>query len=158
LVEFFFFQKKKQKALFCFAEGYGLPNLPRSGTTGVWGLAPKKLFFLKSTGLVAFFFFQKKKQKALFCFAEGYGLPNLPRKGCENIPTVSSLPERKKDTESFLYHPMSLILSPTKVYSLETLTGPDGRSSMPKNKSGQDCDSSAIEHFSDHLKMWPTGR
>jgi hypothetical protein len=38
----FFFQKKKQKALFCYAEGYGCPTLPRSGTTGVWGLAPKK--------------------------------------------------------------------------------------------------------------------
>jgi hypothetical protein len=42
----------------------GYPILPRSGTTGFWGLAPNKLIFLKSIGLVVFFFFQKKKQKA----------------------------------------------------------------------------------------------
>jgi hypothetical protein len=38
----FFFQKKKQKALFCFAEDCSSTNSPRSGATGVWGLAPKK--------------------------------------------------------------------------------------------------------------------
>jgi hypothetical protein len=46
--------KKKQKAMICTQTV--VPNLPRSGTRGVWGLAPNKP--------KDFFFFQKKKQKA----------------------------------------------------------------------------------------------
>jgi hypothetical protein len=75
-MEVFFFQKKKQKALFRFAEGFRYPNLGEADQ-GVWGLAPKKTI----KGLVfaynwssSFFFFKKKKQKALFCFAEVYVL------------------------------------------------------------------------------------
>jgi hypothetical protein len=37
----FFFQKKKQKALFCFAEG-SVAQTSAKPTQGVWGLAPKK--------------------------------------------------------------------------------------------------------------------
>jgi hypothetical protein len=37
---FFFFQKKKQKALFRFAEDYA--QISAKPTLGVWGLAPKK--------------------------------------------------------------------------------------------------------------------
>jgi hypothetical protein len=59
----FFFQKKKQKALFCFAEDSVKPTL------GV-GMLPDDLY-------VIFFFFQKKKQKALFCFAEDSAKPTL---------------------------------------------------------------------------------
>jgi hypothetical protein len=49
---FFFFQKKKQKALFCSAENHTQPKTRRSR---LWG----------SAGLIVSFFFQKKKQKAL---------------------------------------------------------------------------------------------
>jgi hypothetical protein len=38
---FFFFQKKKQKALFCFAEGMGIQTSAKP-TQGVWGRAPRK--------------------------------------------------------------------------------------------------------------------
>jgi hypothetical protein len=38
----FFFQKKKQKALFCFAEG-SLTQTSAKPTQGVWGLAPKEV-------------------------------------------------------------------------------------------------------------------
>jgi hypothetical protein len=39
---FFFFQKKKQKALVCFAEDLWAPKNSAKPTQGVWGLAPKK--------------------------------------------------------------------------------------------------------------------
>jgi hypothetical protein len=39
---FFFFQKKKQKALFCFAEVKVDCKESAKPTQGVWGLAPKK--------------------------------------------------------------------------------------------------------------------
>jgi hypothetical protein len=54
---FFFFQKKKQKALVCFAEGCFFHNCEA-------GLeAPPDINCI-------FFFFWKKKQKALSCFRE----------------------------------------------------------------------------------------
>jgi hypothetical protein len=43
-VAFFFFQKKKQKALFRFAEGCGLPKLRRSRPRGSGGVPPAKLY------------------------------------------------------------------------------------------------------------------
>jgi hypothetical protein len=48
-ITFFFFQKKKQKALFCFAEDHGLSNPPRSGATGS-GAGPRKYFLLNLWG------------------------------------------------------------------------------------------------------------
>jgi hypothetical protein len=42
-VAIFFFEKKKQKALFRFAEGYGLPNLGEANPAGR-GLASAKLY------------------------------------------------------------------------------------------------------------------
>jgi hypothetical protein len=65
VVVYFFFQKKKQKALFRFAEGLAAQPSAKP-TLGVWGRAPRNLTLMK-----IFFFFQKKKQKALFRFAEG---------------------------------------------------------------------------------------
>jgi hypothetical protein len=63
----FFIQKKKQKALFCFAE------ISAKRSHGVWGWPQKtqrtQLAFLP-IDVVKIFFFQKKKQKALFCLAE----------------------------------------------------------------------------------------
>jgi hypothetical protein len=41
LLVFFFFQKKKQKARFCFAE-YNFTQLSAKPTLGVWGRAPSK--------------------------------------------------------------------------------------------------------------------
>jgi hypothetical protein len=69
IVIFFLFQKKKQKALFCFAEDSirskrawrSLAQNSAKPTQGVWGLAPKKT----NLRVVILFFFQKKKQKAL---------------------------------------------------------------------------------------------
>jgi hypothetical protein len=42
LVVFFFFQKKKQKALFRFAEGQYSTQNSAKRTLGVWGRAPKE--------------------------------------------------------------------------------------------------------------------
>jgi hypothetical protein len=65
-VVLFFFQKKKQKALFCFAEGYWFdPSLGEADPGGL-GACPQQ------NSTLSHFFFQKKKQKVLFCFAEGY--------------------------------------------------------------------------------------
>jgi hypothetical protein len=72
----FFFQNKKQKALFGFAEFRAILVL---------GLTNRLIFFLQFTHkmspcvltrLAIFFFFQKKKQKALFCFAEVWAAQN----------------------------------------------------------------------------------
>jgi hypothetical protein len=52
-----FSRKRSKKRSFCFAETLGARSLPRSGTTGVWGLAPKKKTYLT----VAVFFFQGKE-------------------------------------------------------------------------------------------------
>jgi hypothetical protein len=68
---FFFFQKKKQKALFRFADSLAT-HISAKPTLGVWGLAPRNRISNESISLTVFFFFQKKKQKALFCFAEGW--------------------------------------------------------------------------------------
>jgi hypothetical protein len=76
----FFFQKKKQKALFRFAEGNGPPKPRRSRPWGFGGVPPKKpksSKLIEPIGVIVFFFFQKKKQKALSRFAEGNGPPNL---------------------------------------------------------------------------------
>jgi hypothetical protein len=43
---FFFFQKKKQKALVLLRRRVWAKNLPRSGTTGVWGLGPQEMTLL----------------------------------------------------------------------------------------------------------------
>jgi hypothetical protein len=45
LIGFFFFRKKKQKALFCFAEGL-LTRTSAKPTLGVWGLAPNEKFII----------------------------------------------------------------------------------------------------------------
>jgi hypothetical protein len=89
----FFFQKKKQKALFCFAEGHRWPNLREAEPRGL-GLAPEETrqrFHL----VEIVFFFQKKKQKALFCFAEGPRWPKPPRSGA----TGSGAGPRKDSSE-----------------------------------------------------------
>jgi hypothetical protein len=63
-MEFFFFQKKKQKALFRFAEYYtrALQNSAKP-TLGGWRLAPRN--YVSTHFIDAFCFFQKAKQKVL---------------------------------------------------------------------------------------------
>jgi hypothetical protein len=63
-VVFFFFQKKKQKALFRFAEDPAMPKNLGEADSGCLGARINHHCQVS-------FFFQKKKQKALFCFAEG---------------------------------------------------------------------------------------
>jgi hypothetical protein len=55
-IVFFFFPEKEAKSV--SSRSFQDLNLPRSGTRGGWGLAPKKR-------RIVFIFFQKKKQKAL---------------------------------------------------------------------------------------------
>jgi hypothetical protein len=100
IMTFFFFQKKKQKALFRFAEGKTLPKPRRSRPRGFGGFAPKKrtsiaIIVLKNI-MVIFFFFQKKKQKALFRFAEGKTLPKPRRsrpRGSGGLPPENGASE-----------------------------------------------------------------
>jgi multisubunit Na+/H+ antiporter MnhG subunit len=104
LIRFFFFQKKKQKALFRFAEGHSRSK-PRRGLPLGWGL-PKKntstdvnlsihLSLTGSIGLIRCFFFQKKKQKALFRFAEEHS-QSKPRRG---LPLGWGLPKKNTSTD-----------------------------------------------------------
>jgi hypothetical protein len=67
------FPEKKQKRLFCFAEGYVLPKARRSRPRGSGGMPPAKLYVKPLSS------FPEKKQKRLFCFAEDYGLPKARR-------------------------------------------------------------------------------
>jgi hypothetical protein len=85
LIVFFFFQKKKQKALFRFAEGYISPIISSKQVQSVWGFPPRNVSTKKSIGLIIFFFFQKKKQKALFRFAEGYISPIISSKQVQSV-------------------------------------------------------------------------
>jgi hypothetical protein len=48
---FFFFQKKKQKALFCFAEGMGTQPSAKPTQGGLGGTPPKKTTILTENKL-----------------------------------------------------------------------------------------------------------
>jgi hypothetical protein len=91
---FFFFQKKKQKALVLLRRSSWDPNLPRSGTTGVWGLAPKKRTNRINDSRIVFFFFQKKKQKALVLLRRSSWGLKLPRSGTTGVWWLASKKRR----------------------------------------------------------------
>jgi hypothetical protein len=75
------FLQKEAKSVVLLCRRICYPHLPRSGTTGVWGRAPKEQVHIDLINwVVVFFFFQKKKQKALFCFAE-----ECPTRTCLDI-------------------------------------------------------------------------
>jgi hypothetical protein len=68
----FFFQKKKQKALFRFAEDCNSAK-PTLGLFVKSINYPERAIYQNNISVIVivFFFFQKKKQKALVRFAEG---------------------------------------------------------------------------------------
>jgi hypothetical protein len=71
-MQLFFFRKKKQKALFCFAEGSGNPDLGEADPGGL-GACPQRAYLADA----ALLFPEKEAKSAVLLRRRAVGNPNL---------------------------------------------------------------------------------